>query len=108
MIHEKSPFGAISQRSLRVRMVADSSKQTRICLAGYANSSLRSLAEGLLIRNLSTDPHTSDTGPAMFFVLSKTLGVLLVPSNLIIAFGALGLGLIFSKRRRMGRWLLAC
>jgi len=44
----------------------------------------------------------------MFFVLSKTLGFLLVPSNLIVAAGALGLGLIFSKRRRMGRWLLAC
>src|SRR6516164_902471 len=44
----------------------------------------------------------------MFFVLSKTLGYFLVPSNLIIAFGALGLGLIFSKRRRVGRWLLAC
>ena len=44
----------------------------------------------------------------MFFVLSKTLGVFLVPSNLIMAFGALGLGLIFSKRRRMGGWLLAC
>jgi len=44
----------------------------------------------------------------MFFVLSKTLGFFLVPSNFIIASGALGLGLIFSKRRRMGRWLLAC
>src|SRR6516225_900644 len=44
----------------------------------------------------------------MFFVLSKTLGFLLVPSNLIIAAGALGLGLIFSKRRRVGGWLLAC
>jgi uncharacterized SAM-binding protein YcdF (DUF218 family) len=44
----------------------------------------------------------------MFFVLSKTLGIFLVPSNLIIAFGALGLGLIFSKRRRFGEWLLAC
>jgi uncharacterized SAM-binding protein YcdF (DUF218 family) len=44
----------------------------------------------------------------MFFVLSKTLGFFLVPSNLIMASGALGLGLIFSKRRRMGRWLLAC
>jgi uncharacterized SAM-binding protein YcdF (DUF218 family) len=44
----------------------------------------------------------------MFFVLSKTLGVFLVPSNLIIAFGALGLGLFFSKRRRVGGWLLAC
>ena len=44
----------------------------------------------------------------MFFVLSKTLGFFLVPSNLIMAFGALGLGLIFSKRRRVGGWLLAC
>src|SRR5215475_3511667 len=44
----------------------------------------------------------------MFFALSKTLGFFLVPSNLIMASGALGLGLIFSKRRRMGRWLLAC
>jgi uncharacterized SAM-binding protein YcdF (DUF218 family) len=44
----------------------------------------------------------------MFFVLSKTLGYFLVPSNLIIAFGALGLGLIFSKRRRVGGLLLAC
>jgi len=44
----------------------------------------------------------------MFFVLSKTLGVFLVPSNLIMAFGALGLGLFFSKRRRVGGRLLAC
>ena len=44
----------------------------------------------------------------MFFVLSKTLGVFLVPSNLIMACGALGLGLIFSKRRRVGGRLLAC
>jgi uncharacterized SAM-binding protein YcdF (DUF218 family) len=43
----------------------------------------------------------------MFFVLSKTLGVFLVPSNFIIAFCVLGLGLIF-WRRRMGGWLLAC
>ena len=44
----------------------------------------------------------------MFFVLSKTLGFFFVPSNLILASGALGLGLIFSKRCRMGGWLLAC
>jgi uncharacterized SAM-binding protein YcdF (DUF218 family) len=43
----------------------------------------------------------------MFFVLSKTLGVFLVPSNLTIAFGALGLGLVFSRRRRLGGRLLA-
>ena len=44
----------------------------------------------------------------MFFVLSKTLGFFLVPSNLIMAFGVLGLGLIFSGRRRLGGRLLAC
>jgi uncharacterized SAM-binding protein YcdF (DUF218 family) len=44
----------------------------------------------------------------MFFVLSKTLGVFLVPSNLIMALGALGLGLFFSKRRRAGGRLCAC
>src|SRR5207248_3671332 len=44
----------------------------------------------------------------MFFVLSKTLGFFLVPSNLIMAFGVLGLGLIFSGRRRVGGRLLAC
>jgi uncharacterized SAM-binding protein YcdF (DUF218 family) len=43
----------------------------------------------------------------MFFVLSKTLGYFLVPSNLIMAFGVLGLGLMFSRRRRVGGWLLA-
>ena len=43
----------------------------------------------------------------MFFVLSKTLGYFLIPSNLIMASGALGLGLIFTKRRSVGRWLLA-
>src|SRR6516225_1560482 len=43
----------------------------------------------------------------MFFVLSKTLGYFLIPSNLIMAFGVLGLGLIFTKRRGVGRWLLA-
>ena len=44
----------------------------------------------------------------MFFVLSKTLGFFLIPSNLIMAFCVLGLGLIFSGRRRVGGRLLAC
>ena len=47
-------------------------------------------------------------GLVMFFVLSKTLGFFLIPSNLIMAFGVLGLGLIFSGRRRVGGRLLAC
>jgi uncharacterized SAM-binding protein YcdF (DUF218 family) len=66
------------------------------------------LFEGLLIPNFSTDPHNIEhVGPAMFFVLSKTLGFFLTPSNLIMAFGVFGLGLIFTKRRRGGGWLLA-
>ena len=43
----------------------------------------------------------------MFFFLSKTLGVLLIPSNFIIALGALGLGLTLSRWRRAGHRLLA-
>ena len=44
----------------------------------------------------------------MFFVLSKTLGVFLIPSNLIMTLGGVGLGMTFSKHRLTGRWLLAC
>jgi uncharacterized SAM-binding protein YcdF (DUF218 family) len=44
----------------------------------------------------------------MFFVLSKTLGVFLVPSNLIMTLAGIGLGMTFSKYRQTGRWLLAC
>ena len=43
----------------------------------------------------------------MFFFLSKTLGVLLIPSNLAIALGAFGLGLTLSRWRRAGHRLLA-
>ena len=43
----------------------------------------------------------------MFFILSKTLGVFLVPSNLIMTLGGIGLGLTFSKYRQTSRWLLA-
>jgi uncharacterized SAM-binding protein YcdF (DUF218 family) len=44
----------------------------------------------------------------MFFVLSKTLGVFLIPSNLVMTLGGVGLGLTFSKHRLTGRWLLTC
>jgi len=44
----------------------------------------------------------------MFFALSKTLGVFLIPSNLIMTLGGIGLGLTFSKHRQASRWLLAC
>ena len=43
----------------------------------------------------------------MFFLLSKTLGVLLIPSNFIIALGALGLILALTRWRRAGHRLLA-
>ena len=42
------------------------------------------------------------------FCSVENFGLFLVPSNLILASGALGLGLIFSKRWRLGGWLLAC
>jgi len=44
----------------------------------------------------------------MFFVLSKTLGVFLIPSNLMMTLGWVGLGMTFSKHRLTGQWLLAC
>src|SRR5947207_904487 len=46
-------------------------------------------------------------GPILFFLASKTIGVLLVPSNVIIAIGALGLLLSWSRYQRLGRTLLA-
>src|SRR3954454_3572906 len=58
--------------------------------------------------DLSTSRYKATHWTGMFFVLSKTLGVFLVPSNLILACGALGLGLMFSKRRRIGARLLSC
>jgi uncharacterized SAM-binding protein YcdF (DUF218 family) len=45
--------------------------------------------------------------PALFFQLSKTIGVLLIPSNFIIAIGAIGLILTRGPYQRFGRKLLA-
>ena len=43
----------------------------------------------------------------MFFLLSKTLGVLLVPSTFMMALGALGLVLTWSRFKHSGQRLLA-
>jgi uncharacterized SAM-binding protein YcdF (DUF218 family) len=43
----------------------------------------------------------------LFFVLSKTLGLLLLPSTLLILPGALGLVFLFTRYRAVGRKLLA-
>jgi uncharacterized SAM-binding protein YcdF (DUF218 family) len=43
----------------------------------------------------------------LFFLASKTIGLLLVPSNVILAIGALGLFGSWSRYRRLGRRLLA-
>jgi uncharacterized SAM-binding protein YcdF (DUF218 family) len=43
----------------------------------------------------------------LFFVLSKTLGLLLLPSNLLILPGALGLVLLFTRYVAAGRKLVA-
>jgi uncharacterized SAM-binding protein YcdF (DUF218 family) len=45
--------------------------------------------------------------PLMFFILSKTVALLLVPSNLLLLIGAIGLVLLFTRRQRTGRWIVA-
>ena len=42
----------------------------------------------------------------MFFALSKTLGVMLLPTNLLIGIGIAGLILLFTRFARLGRKLL--
>ena len=42
----------------------------------------------------------------MFFTLSKTLGVMLLPSNLLIGLGLIGLALLFTRLASHGRRLL--
>src|SRR3954469_4319 len=46
-------------------------------------------------------------GKILFFYASKTIGLLLIPSNVIIAIGALGLFLSWSRYRGVGRTFLA-
>ncbi|AXK80332.1 YdcF family protein [Pseudolabrys taiwanensis] len=41
----------------------------------------------------------------MFFVLSKTIGFLLLPSNLLILCGVVGAALLLTPWRRLGAWL---
>jgi uncharacterized SAM-binding protein YcdF (DUF218 family) len=42
----------------------------------------------------------------VFFVLSKTVGYLVLPSNLIMAIGLIGLILLFTRFRRLASWLV--
>lgn len=42
----------------------------------------------------------------MFFVLSKTLGLFMVPSNLMAALGLIGIALLFTRFRRLASWLI--
>ncbi|MGN6750294.1 MAG: YdcF family protein [Xanthobacteraceae bacterium] len=42
----------------------------------------------------------------MFFVLSKTVGYLVMPSNLMMAIGLIGLALLFTRLRRLASWLI--
>jgi uncharacterized SAM-binding protein YcdF (DUF218 family) len=52
-------------------------------------------------------PFKREQASTLLFFISKTLGVLLIPSNFIIAIGALGLILIWSRYRKLGQQLLA-
>jgi uncharacterized SAM-binding protein YcdF (DUF218 family) len=42
----------------------------------------------------------------VFFVLSKTIGYLAMPSNLLMAIGLVGLVLLFTRFRRLASWLI--
>src|SRR6516164_8460824 len=42
----------------------------------------------------------------MFFVLSKTLGLFMAPSNLMVALGLIGIALLFTRFRRLASWLI--
>jgi uncharacterized SAM-binding protein YcdF (DUF218 family) len=42
----------------------------------------------------------------VFFVLSKTAGYLVLPSNLIMAVGLIGIILLFTRFRRLASWLI--
>jgi uncharacterized SAM-binding protein YcdF (DUF218 family) len=42
----------------------------------------------------------------MFFILSKTLGLLTVPSNLMMALGLIGIVLLCTRFRRLASWLI--
>jgi uncharacterized SAM-binding protein YcdF (DUF218 family) len=42
----------------------------------------------------------------VFFVLSKTIGHLAMPSNLMMAIGLIGLVLLFTRFRRLASWLI--
>jgi uncharacterized SAM-binding protein YcdF (DUF218 family) len=43
----------------------------------------------------------------MFFALSKIFGFFTVPSNVLIAIGLVGVVLLCTRHRRLGRWLMA-
>jgi uncharacterized SAM-binding protein YcdF (DUF218 family) len=42
----------------------------------------------------------------MFFLLSKVLGVLVVPSNLVVEIGLVGIVLLLTRFRRLASWLV--
>jgi uncharacterized SAM-binding protein YcdF (DUF218 family) len=42
----------------------------------------------------------------MFFILSKTVAYLVVPSNLLIAIGLIGVILLFTRFQRLASWLI--
>ena len=42
----------------------------------------------------------------MFFILSKTVAVLLLPSNILIAIGIAGVVFVCTPWRRLGQWLM--
>src|SRR3954453_18188851 len=45
-------------------------------------------------------------GSSLFFVISKTLGIMLLPTNFMIGLGLIGVMLLATRWRRLGRRLM--
>src|SRR5260370_12244684 len=57
-------------------------------------------------RNVYLKQRPSERDSALFFVLSKTLGIMLLPTNFLIGIGLLGALLLATRFASLGRKLL--
>jgi uncharacterized SAM-binding protein YcdF (DUF218 family) len=59
-----------------------------------------------MTRNLGSSQRPSERDSTLFFVLSKTLGIMLLPTNFLIELGLLGTVLLATRFASLGRKLL--
>src|SRR5437762_10101865 len=89
--------GEPGQRDLRERWICGSSRRMTCGANGCRLSH----------RGQRFSPQRSSKRFPVFFLLSKTLGVLLLPTNFLIVVGLAGLALLATRFVSLGRKLLA-